>query len=113
MEQAMESVTGDPLFELARYTHSKPKPNTEYVGLTFHDLRRSFITDVEHAGATRHEVMAMSGHKTESVYKRYAVGNREQRREALAQIEDYRAKKFGDNSGTIERSPMQGNPVVN
>lgn len=81
--------------------------------MIFHDLRRSFITGAEHAGAARHEVMAMSGHKTEAVYKRYAIGNRERRRAALTQIEDYRAKKFGDNSGTIEGSPMQDNPVVN
>jgi integrase len=113
MEPAVDPVTGQPVFERARYEHSKPKQKTDYVGLIFHDLRRSFITDAEHAGAPRHEVMAMSGHKTESVYKRYAIGNREQRRAALAQIEDYRAKKFGDNSGTIEGSPMQEKSVTN
>jgi integrase len=113
MEPVIDPVTGKPVFERARYAHSKPKQKTEYSGLIFHDLRRSFITDAEHAGAARHEIMAMSGHKTESVYKRYAIGNRERRRVALAQIEDYRAKKFGDNSGTIEGSPVQDNPVVN
>jgi hypothetical protein len=73
----------------------------------------SFVSDAEHAGAARHEVMMMSGHKTESVYRRYAISNREQRRTALAQIDEYRAQKFGDNSGTIEASPKPGSSVIN
>jgi integrase len=113
MEPAVDSVTGKPVFEPPRYEHSKPKPKTEYVGLIFHDLRRSFITDAEHAGAPRHEVMAMSGHQTESVYKRYAIGNREQRRAALEQIENYRAKKLGDNSGTNSTTSVHGSPLTN
>jgi integrase len=110
---AVDPVTGKPLLERPRYAHSKPKPKMVYTGLIFHDLRRTFVTDAEHAGAPRHEAMMMSGHKTEAVYKRYAIQNREERRAALAQIEEYRAKKFGDNSGTIEGSPNQGQPVVN
>ena len=88
---------GQPVFEPKRNPHSKPKPKTRYAGLIFHDLRRTFVTDAEHAGAPRHEVMKVTGHRTESVYKRYAIENREQRRAALAQVDEYRAKKFGDS----------------
>jgi integrase len=76
---------------------STPKPKRIYNGLIFHDLRRSFISAGEHAGAPRHEVMMISGHKTESVYKRYAISNREQRRSALAQIDEYRSKHSGES----------------
>jgi integrase len=98
MEPVVDGA-GKPALDPPRYARSKPK--TVYRGLIFHDLRRTFVTDAEHAGAPRHEVMQLSGHKTESVYKRYAIGAREQRRAAVAQIEEYRATKeqgqFGDN----------------
>jgi hypothetical protein len=57
--------------------------------------------------------MRVSGHKTESIYKRYAIENREARRAALAQIDEYRAKKFGDNSGTMPESPKQVESAIN
>jgi len=106
---------GNPVFAEPRTDRrrSLPKQKMIYNGLIFHDLRRSFVTDAEHAGAPRHEVMKLSGHKSESVYKRYAIGNRERRRAALAQIDEYRAQQFGDNSGTIDGSRKPESPVVN
>ena len=81
--------------------------------LLFHDLRRTFISDAEHAGAPRGEIMKCTGHLTESVYKRYAIENRERRRQALAQLDTYRAEKFGDNSGTECTKIVQPGPAVN
>jgi len=70
----------------------------KYRGLIFHDLRRTFVTDAEHAGAPRHEVMKVTGHKTESVYKRYAIDNRAQRQAAMNTIVAYRnGEKTGKN----------------
>jgi integrase len=106
-EPELDPKTGEPILERPRYKHSQPKPKMVYTGLIFHDLRRSFVTDAEHAGAPRHEVMAITGHKTESVYKRYAIENREQRRAALDHIDAYRSHKvqgqFGDNSASSEQ----------
>ena len=83
--------------------------NGKYVGLIFHDLRRTFVTDAEHVGAPRHEVMRITGHKTESTYKRYAIGNMERRRAALRDIEAYRASvENGANSGQMDlQAPAQ------
>jgi integrase len=93
---------GEPVFDPSRYAHSRPKQKMVYTGLIFHDLRRSFITAAERAGAPRHEAMEISGHKTESVYKRYVIGNLDQRRAALEAIEQFRAGESrgqnGDNS---------------
>jgi integrase len=70
----------------------------KYRGLIFHDLRRTFVTDAEYAGALRHEVMKVTGHKTESVYKRYAIDNRAQRQAAMNKLVAYRnGEKTGKN----------------
>lgn len=110
--EPVRDANGQPVFEKPRYRKSKSKPGMRYVGLICHDLRRTFITDAEHSGAPRHEVMKISGHKTESVYKRYAIENWKQRRAALAQVDGYRDQKFRDNSGTIEWLPNVEEPVI-
>jgi len=40
-----------------------------------HDFRRTAVRNLERAGVSRSDAMAMVGHKTESIYRRYAISD--------------------------------------
>jgi integrase len=52
----------------------------------FHDTRRSAVRGLERAGVPRSAAMKMTGHKTESVYRRYAIVDETMLREAGAKL---------------------------
>ena len=64
-------------------------------GRILHDFRRTAVRNLERAGVSRSTAMAMVGHKTESIYRRYAIVDAKTLHEAAAKIDR------GLTSGTI------------
>jgi integrase len=60
-------------------------------GKILHDFRRTAVRNLERAGVPRSTAMAMVGHKTESIYRRYAIVDEQMHREAAAKLDTWNA----------------------
>lgn len=62
-----------------------------------HDLRRSAVRNMERAGLSRSVAMQLTGHKTEAVYRRYAITSEADLREGVDRLNATGTKR-GDNA---------------
>ncbi len=61
-------------------------------GWLFHDLRRSAVRSMERAGVSRSVAMKLSGHKTMSVFSRYAIADSAALAEGVEKLAKLHAK---------------------
>ena len=69
-----------------RYAWAKACMAAGVPGLLVHDFRRTAVRNLERAGVPRSAAMAMTGHKTEAVYRRYAIVDSAMLQEAAAKL---------------------------
>jgi integrase len=76
-------------------------------GRILHDFRRTAVRNLERDGVPRSAAMVMVGHKTESIYRRYAIVDAGLLREAAAKIDRAAGKVLGKVSQTLRESQLR------
>ncbi len=82
-----------------------------------HDFRRTAVRNLERAGVPRSTAMAMVGHRTEAIYRRYAIVDEVMLREGAAKLAAYSegtvgavpvvlGKVLGKVKGATEAAPL-------
>ena len=56
-----------------------------------HDFRRTAVRNLERAGVSRSDAMKMVSHKTESIYRRYAIADERSMRESASKLDQFYA----------------------
>ncbi len=79
-------------------------------GRILHDFRRTAVRNLERAGVPRSVAMKMVGHKTESVYRRYAIVDEAMLRDATDKLAAARGQSAGQ-SGLAVITPMSRKDV--
>jgi integrase len=77
-------------------------------GRLLHDFRRTAVRNMEHAWVSRSAAMAMVGHKTEAIYRRYAIVDAGALRDAAAKIDGVAGIKLGitaESDSTGQKQP--------
>jgi len=67
------------------------REDLKYVGAIFHDFRRTAARNLIRAGVPVPVAMKITGHRTDSMFRRYAIVSEDQKREALAKTQAYLA----------------------
>ena len=104
---------GEPLCAGPRGPRSKPKPKMRYIGMIFHDLRRTGIRNLVRAGVPERVAQQISGHRTRSVFERYNIVSANDLVEAGRKLAGFHAREVGDNSGTVESSAPAATQLLN
>lgn len=81
--------------------------NPRYQGLLFHDLRRSGVRNLTRAGVSQHIAMKISGHKTDSVFRRYDIVSSKDLQDAARRVNAYVADRISQRLVKVEENTDQ------
>lgn len=99
-------LAGRPIKEFYRAWKTACKA-ASVPGMLFHDLRRTAVRNMERAGVPRSVATKITGHRSESVYRRYAIVSDSDLQDAAAKLA---ASAAGTITGTIAaagRKPLR------
>jgi integrase len=81
----------DPRYHATSITHAfvRACQKAGVKNATFHDLRHTFVTNARRAGIDYFRIMAITGHRTMEVFKRYNTVDEADLRQAMSQMDTY------------------------
>ena len=89
----------DPRYHATSVTHAFERAckKTGVALATFHDLRHTFVTNARRAGIDYFRIMAITGHKTMAVFKRYNTIDQRDLQGAIRQLDTYMDTMHADD----------------
>ena len=102
---------GQPIKSFRRTWLSACK-GTGFVGRIPHDFRRTAIRNLERAGVARSTAMAMVGHLTESIYRRYAIQDETSLTEGAAKLAAFHARQAAVSVGEVAAAVRSLSPAA-
>jgi integrase len=101
---------GEPIRTLRRPWHRACRA-AGVPGRLLHDFRRTAVRNLERAGVPRSAAMKLVGHKTESIYRRYAIVDEALLQEQVQKLDALRAiHQASTPSSTPAAPPRLGSP---
>ncbi|HSM05479.1 MAG TPA: tyrosine-type recombinase/integrase [Longimicrobiales bacterium] len=92
---------GRPISSTHYRTWRKVTAEIGLEGSWFHDLRRSAVRRLERAGVSRSVAMKLTGHKTESVYRRYTIADSKALEEGVEKLARFAENAPGGGRKTL------------
>jgi integrase len=77
-------------------------------GFIFHDLRRTFVTDMRRAGVQESVIMEITGHSRGEVFDRYNQVNMADMRYAIERMVDYRRVQLANVDQSVDQVAILG-----
>ncbi len=100
---------GQP-FEEIKHSFQAACKKAKIENFTFHDLRHCALNNLRKAGNDFFQIMALSGHKTISVFKRYNLVTEEELAGIKWPSEDRKVGTIGTYAGTNEKEAIASTP---
>jgi integrase len=76
-----------------------------------HDFRRTAVRNLERAGVPRSAAMAMVGHQTESIYRRYAIADERMLKEGATKLAAFHSSQRQEGEKTASAKSRQSKGI--